>query len=183
MNDLGKLLLETERLILRPWKENDVKDLQEGLNNLEVSKWLAFVPYPYTLEDAKKFITSAFNSNNYEFAIVLKSENKVIGGTSLANINEEDKSASGGIWISQKYWGKGYGKEAFGKRVEFAFNDLNLEKLQNGYFKGNEKSLKMQESLGYVKNGIIKNKYVSKATGKVEDEYVTLLLKENWIRK
>ena len=41
----------------------------------------------------------------------------------------------------------------------------------------------MQESLGYIKNGIIKNKYISKATGKVEDECATLLLKKNWIRK
>lgn len=178
---MHNVVLESERLILRAWKDEDAKDLQEGLNNLEVSKWLAFVPYPYTLEDAKAFIDFTKNSNNYEFAIVLKEENKVIGGTALANI--KDKSAGGGIWINQKYWGKGYGREAFGRRVEFAFNDLNLERLENGYFKGNEKSFKMQESLGYVKNGIIKNKYISKATGKVEDEHSTLLLKENWIRK
>ena len=178
---MHNVVIETERLILRAWKDEDAKDLQEGLNNLEVSKWLAFVPYPYTLEDAKAFIDFTKNSNNYEFAIVLKEENKVIGGTALANI--KDKSAGGGIWINQKYCGKGYGREAFGRRVEFAFNDLNLERLENGYFKGNEKSFKMQESLGYTKNGIIKNKYISKATGKVEDEHATLLLKENWIRK
>lgn len=180
---MKKVVLETERLILRPWQYEDANDLVEGLNNLEVSKWLAFVPYPYTLDDAKKFIEFTFDSNNYEFAIVLKSENKVIGGIALANINEEEKSAGGGIWISEKYWGKGYGREAFGRRVEFAFNELNLEKLENGYFRGNEKSFKMQESLGYIKNGINKSKYVSKATGKVEDECKTLLLKENWIRK
>jgi ribosomal-protein-alanine N-acetyltransferase len=175
---MHNIVLETERLILRPWKYEDAKDLVEGLNNLEVSKWLAFVPYPYTLEDAKKFIEFTFNSGNYEFAIVLKSENKVIGGTALAHI--KDNSAGGGIWLNRKYWGKGYGKEAYGKRVEFAFNDLNLEKLENGYFKGNEKSFKMQESLGYKRNGINKNKYVSRSTGKVEDEYKTLLLKEDW---
>ena len=177
---MHKVVLNSERLILRAWNDSDINDLVEGLNNIEVSKWLAFVPYPYTKEDAKKFIEYAKESNNYEFAIVLKKENKVIGGTALANI--KDKTAGGGIWINAKYWGKGYGKEAFNKRIEFAFENLGLDKLQNGYFKGNEKSFKMQENLGYIKNGIIKDKFISKATGKVEDEYLTLLLKENWKR-
>lgn len=177
---MHKVVLNSERLILRAWNDSDINDLVEGLNNIEVSKWLAFVPYPYTKEDAKKFIEYAKESNNYEFAIVLKKENKVIGGTALANI--KDKTAGGGIWINAKYWGNGYGKEAFNKRIEFAFDNLGLDKLQNGYFKGNEKSFKMQESLGYIKNGIIKDKFISKATGKVEDEYLTLLLKENWKR-
>lgn len=177
---MHKVVLNSARLILRAWNNSDINDLVEGLNNIEVSKWLAFVPYPYTKEDAKKFIEYATKSNNYEFAIVLKEENKVIGGTALANI--KNKTAGGGIWINEKYWGKGYGKEAFNKRIEFAFDNLGLDKLQNGYFKGNEKSFKMQESLGYIKNGIIKDKFISKATGKVEDEYLTLLLKENWKR-
>ena len=180
---MNHVILESERLILRPWKEDDANDLQEGLNNLEVSKWLAFSPYPYTINDAKLFINFAQNTNDYEFAIVLKEENKVIGGTSLSNISKIHKTAGGGIWINQKYWGKGYGKEAFGKRIEFAFNDLNLRKLENGYFKGNERSFRMQESFGYKKEGIRRKKFICMATGKEEDEYLTGLLKEEWIKK
>ena len=40
------MILETKRLILREWNLDDVDDLVEGLNNIEVSKWLGFVPYP-----------------------------------------------------------------------------------------------------------------------------------------
>ncbi len=60
--------LETERLILREWKDEDINDLIEGLNNLNISKWLAFVPYPYTEKDAKNYIDRTKNSNDYEFA-------------------------------------------------------------------------------------------------------------------
>ena len=42
------VILETKRLILRDWDENDIDDLVEGLNNIEVSKWLAYVPHPFT---------------------------------------------------------------------------------------------------------------------------------------
>jgi len=48
--------LETKRLILREWNKKDVNDSVQGLNNLEVSKWLALVPYPYTNKDAEKWI-------------------------------------------------------------------------------------------------------------------------------
>ena len=99
---MNQIILESERLILRPWENEDVNDLQEGLNNLEVSKWLAFVPYPYTTDYARAFINFAQNTNDYEFAIVLKEESKVIGGTSLSNISNIHKTAGGGIWISQK---------------------------------------------------------------------------------
>lgn len=180
---MNQIILESERLILRPWENEDVNDLQEGLNNLEVSKWLAFVPYPYTTDYARAFINFAQNTNDYEFAIVLKEESKVIGGTSLSNISNIHKTAGGGIWISQKYWGKGYGQEAFGKRIEFAFECLNLRKLENGYFEGNEKSFRMQEHFGYKKEGIRRKKFVCMATGKIEDECLTGLLKEEWIRK
>lgn len=48
--------LHTKRLILREWQKSDVDDLVEGLNNFEVSKWLAYVPYPYTKEHAERWI-------------------------------------------------------------------------------------------------------------------------------
>ena len=48
--------IETSRLILRDWKSNDLHDLVEGLNNLEVARWLAMVPHPYTQEHAAKWV-------------------------------------------------------------------------------------------------------------------------------
>ena len=77
--------IESKRLILRNWEDSDVKDIVEGLNNIEVAKWMASVPYPYTENDAKKFIEYAKSQDEnvkISLAIVLKSSNKVIGGTS-----------------------------------------------------------------------------------------------------
>ena len=73
-----------KRLILRSWKDEDVEDLVEGLNNINVSKWLSSVVYPYTKKDAEGFIAyakeSEKNKHNIMLAIVLKENNKVIGG-------------------------------------------------------------------------------------------------------
>lgn len=173
--------LETERLILREWQEDDVNDLVEGLNNINVSRWLAFVPYPYTEKDAKEYIERTKNSIDYEFAIVLKSEKKVIGNVTLNAISKVHGTAGGGIWLNEKYHGNGYGIEAFNKRIDFAFNELGLRKLENGYFNGNEASKRMQEKLGYMSEGCRRKKFISMATGNIEDENINGLLKEEWI--
>ena len=181
--------LNTQHLILRPWQEKDSEDLMTGLNDFQVSKWLAYIPYPYTLKDAKRWIDYCQNSGEdnesstyYEFAIVLKKKNKVIGGTGLDLIDlNQGISGGGGIWLNRKYHGLGYGKEAFGKRIEFAFKDLGLSKLENGFFPGNEASWRMQESFGYKIETLIKEKYLCLADGKLKDEYHTVLLLKDWI--
>lgn len=179
---MEKYVIETERLILRQWKSEDVNDLVEGLNNINVSKWLAGAPYPYTIDDAKYFINKTIEGDLYNFAIVLKDENKVIGGTQISNISYANGTAGGGIWLNEKYQGKGYGTEAFGARIKYAFEVLGLRRLENGYFKENEKSHMMQLKFGYKDEGIKRKKFISQATGNVEDEYITGLLREEWIK-
>ena len=73
--------------------------------------------------------------------------------------------------------GHGYGTEAFGARIKYAFEELGLRRLENGYFKENEKSHKMQLKFGYKDEGIRRKRFVSRGTGKIEDEYITGLLK------
>ena len=177
------VVIETERLILRQWNMNDIDDMVEGLNNINVTKWLAGAPFPYTNEDAKHFVQKTIDNNLFNFAIILKSENKAIGGTQLTNVDLFNCTAGGGIWISEKYWGKGYGSEAFGARIKYAFEVLGLRRLENGYFKENEKSHKMQLKFGYKDEGIKRQKFVSRGSGKIEDEYITGLLKEEWIKQ
>ena len=173
--------IETKRLLLRQWNINDIYDIVEGLNNINVSKWLAGAPFPYTIEDAKSFVQKTIDNDLYNFAIILKNENKVIGGTQITNISYDNGTAGGGIWINEKYQGNGFGTEAFGARIKYAFEILGLRRLENGYFKGNEKSHQMQLKFGYKDEGIRRKRFLSKATGNIEDEYITGLLKDEWI--
>ena len=145
--------IESKRLILRNWEDSDVKDIVEGLNNIEVSKWMA----------------------------VLKSSNKVIGGTEIRNINKKDGTCGGGIWLNEKYQKNGYGTEAFSSRNRYCFDILGLRRIENGYFKGNDKSHNMQLKLGYKDEGVRRKKYFCLATNEYVDECVTGLLKEEFI--
>ena len=178
-------MIESERLILRSWKMEDTSDIVEGLNNINVSKWMATVPFPYTENDAINFINYALEvekeGKGYMFAIVLKEENKVIGGTTLTSINKKDGTVGGGIWLNEKYQKNGYGSEAFSMRIKFAFEELGLRRMENGYFPGNDKSEQMQLRLGYKNEGMRRKKFLCLATNQYVDEYITGLLKEDFI--
>lgn len=165
----------------------DVEDLVAGLNNLGVAQWLAFVPYPYTRKDAEAWINRCRDSAeararrpSYDFAIELKSEKKVVGGISLDRINAIHGTAGGGLWINAQYHGKGYGREAFGAKIRFAFQELKLRRLESGFFKGNVRSWRMQQKFGYKLEGVKRKAFRCMADGKLKDEWITGLLKIEW---
>ena len=176
--EVKKMIIETDRLILREWKMSDIEDNVEGLNNFNVTKNLT-VKFPYTKQDAICFIEKHRNNDeeNYYFAIQLKNENKVIGGTAIL-VDKHNMIGKGGIWINEKYLGKGYGTEVWIARAKFAFENLSLKKLQNGYFEFNEISWKMQKKVGYKIVGEKTN--FSKALNQKVKEIVTELTKSEF---
>jgi RimJ/RimL family protein N-acetyltransferase len=182
------MVLETERLILREYELSDADDIVEGLNNIEVSKYLANVPYPYTKANAERYIKSCQsevteNRTDYNWVIVLKSENKVIGAVSLQRVNRlHGVAGGGGIWLNKNYHGKGYAVEAYSKRTEFAFETLGLRRIDNGYFEGNVHSAKLHQKLGYKIEGMRREAFICAANGQIVNEITVGLLKSEWVR-
>ena len=105
----------TNRLLLRPWKIEDCEDLYEYGKDEEVRPNVGGKPNK-SVEESKKII-EMFIKNNDSYAIVLKEENKVIGGIGLHNkvIDErvqELEQREIGYVLNPKYWGNGYVPEA-----------------------------------------------------------------------
>jgi [ribosomal protein S5]-alanine N-acetyltransferase len=178
--------LITPRLILRPGTKKDINDVVEGINNLNVSKWLLVVPYPYERKDAIFWINKNIklrkkkDKSNLNFFIELKKEKKVIGGIGLSEINSYTGNATIGYWISEKYWQKGYGSEALNAVLNHAFEKLKLRRINADVFFGNPSSGKLLEKFGGVQEGIKRKARRSKANGKIYDEIVYGILKEDW---
>ena len=102
--------LETKRLILRKPRKSDWKDLVNGMNNLNISKNLEVVPFPYKKKDAKDFIKNKIkkwnkkDQDDFSFFIELKSEKKMIGAIGLHQVEKFNGLATTGSWINEKYW-------------------------------------------------------------------------------
>mgnify|MGYP001462704609 CR=1 FL=1 len=178
--------IETKRLILREPKLSDWKDLVEGVGEYDVSKMTLTIPYPYGKQEAEIFLKKVIkkgktkDKENYLFAIELKSEKKVIGSIGIHRINFFSGVGTTGSWINKKYWRNGYMTEAKIAINDFAFNKLKLRRLNSEVFTDNKASNATQIKMGYKLEGTRKKAVRSLASGKIHDENVYGLMKEDW---
>ncbi|MBW9154240.1 GNAT family N-acetyltransferase [Clostridium estertheticum] len=144
--------LVTNRLILREWKESDSADLYEYAKSELVGPSAGW-PSHKNEEDSKGIIRM-FIENNETYAVVLKSENKVIGGIGLHNRKPDDslsdlKQKEIGYVLNPKYWGNGFIPEAVNYLIKYGFNELNLDLIWCGHFDFNSKSKRVIEKCGF----------------------------------
>ncbi len=178
-----EIIIESERLVLRPWKLEDAEASKRGLDDYDVAKNLT-VPFPYTIENARAYIKKTIDKPNtlksMRFAITLKGSGEVIGGTSI-DVNDENV-ATGGIWLNKNFHGKGFGTEAMRARAKFCFEVLKVDYLDNGFLEGNEASWHMQEKIGYKKTGEIADNNCPARGGKTK-EIKTKLVESDFVKE
>lgn len=177
------MILETERLILRPWEESDANDLFQYASAPEVGPNAGW-PVHTSVENSREIIKSVFSSPD-TYAIVLKETMQPVGSIGLmigsaSNIGIPDTEAEIGYWIGVPYWGQGLIPEAVQEIMRHGFDDLNLEKMWCGYFDGNTKSQRVQEKCGFRYHHT-KEKVPCALEGVFRTEHITCLSKEEWL--
>jgi ribosomal-protein-alanine N-acetyltransferase len=178
--------LETKRLILRKPRLSDWKDIVEGIGDLKISKNLSHVPYPYSKKDAEDWIKKTIkkwskkDKKDYSFVIELKCERKIIGSLGIHDIDTINKVCGTGSWLNKKYQRKGFMTEAKIAINNFAFDKLKMRRMETTVFRGNKASNFTQKRVGYKFEGMQRKKRLSKSTGRIHDENMYGLLKEDW---
>jgi ribosomal-protein-alanine N-acetyltransferase len=153
--EIGKLVIETERLVLRPFRQSDLHDFNEYASVPGVGE-MAGWKHHETIEKTKE-ILDMFIKEDKTFAIVFKKNNKVIGSIGVEQYGLEDKLTEFngyygreiGYVLSKDYWGKGIMPEAVEAVINYLFNDLNLDFLTCGYYDFNNQSKRVQEKCGF----------------------------------
>jgi [ribosomal protein S5]-alanine N-acetyltransferase len=181
--------LTTKRLVLREVTPKDAKDLIGTINNINISKWLLVVPYPYTMKDARWWINHCKEASKekprkrYNFFIELKGNSSIIGAVGLTNVDRFQGTATIGYWLSQDFWRQGIMREAVIAVLDYAFGKLKLRRINVEAFAGNEGSNGLIKKLGFRYEGLRKEVCRCKATGKIHDEYIYGLLRREWKSK
>lgn len=161
-------ILESERLILRPFKIQDAKETLEF--DFRKTK---------TLNDAKKWIKNSVSQDSFFLAIFLKEDNKVIGFIELCHLNWWDfKAGEIGYHLNKRYWGNGYATECSRTLIDYCFNKLKFHKVYADTDPDNKASQRVLGKLGFKLEGIIRDKRIVK--GKWIDELDYGLLKKEW---
>ncbi len=158
MNAIFKIngkIIKTSRLILRTFKQSDLDDFYEYASVDGVGEMAGWKHHESKDETQK--ILDMFIKEDKTFAIVDKSNNKVIGSLGIEMYGMEDKLTEFdtyqgreiGYVLSKEYWGKGLILEAVNAVIDYLFNDLNLDFLLCGYYKFNTQSKRVQEKCGF----------------------------------
>jgi RimJ/RimL family protein N-acetyltransferase len=178
--------LETPRLILRPWAEEDAPALYENAKDPEIGPITGW-PAHRSVDESRQVIRDVLSVRE-NYAIILKRHalvNRPIGCVALmlgqtSSIGLPDDEGEIGYWIGRRWWGRGLMPEAVIELMRHAFVDLGLAAVWCGYDEGNDKSRRVQEKVGLKPHHVLKDR-VRPVMGDVKTEYLARLTREEWV--
>jgi RimJ/RimL family protein N-acetyltransferase len=158
------IVLQTERLLLRPPVAADISRFVPLLNDFDVSKNLATVPHPYTEDDGCAWVVRAcgerLRGESYPFVVMDKSRSELVGMCSV----HPRLNFMLGYWIAKADWGKGYATEAVRRVAKFAFEELGPNELCASWIQDNPASGRVLEKIGCKPDGTVEKNCLSRGT-------------------
>ena len=152
---LNGKIIETERLVLRPFKWDDLDDFF-GYASVEGVGEMAGWPH-HENKDKSKEILTRFIDEDKTFALVLKETGRVVGSLGVEFYGAEDKLTEFdgykgreiGYVLAKDQWGKGLMAEAVSAVINHLFDEMDLDFLTCGYYDFNNQSKRVQEKCGF----------------------------------
>lgn len=165
----GTKLIETNRLILRKITMNDSNDLFINWgSDIKTNEFLTFKCHE-SEDTTKKMINywlKKYQNNGYEWGIVLKDTNEMIGIIS-ADTSYKYSTIEIGYSISSKYWNNGYTTEAIKEIINYLFKECNYKIIEAIIPSDNIASIKVAEKCDMKLEAILKDRYKDKINGKI----------------
>jgi len=170
-------VLETPRLLLRPFALSDAPEVQRLAGAPEVADTTLNLPHPYGEGVAEAWISghaARFASGEgVNYAITLRGAGALVGSISLL-VTRRHRRAELGYWLGVPFWSRGYMTEAAGALVEHGFSLLDLHKIEATHMTRNPASGRVMEKIGMAREGLLRGHVLK--NGSPEDLVVYGLL-------
>ena len=180
--DISSIILYTERLTLRPWKQEDLKDLFEYASVPGVGEMAGWEHHADA--QVSQIILDDFISGKKTFA--LDCNGKVIGSLGIEKYDEErfpefaeKRCREIGYVLAKPYWGKGLMPEAVREVLRWLFEDEKLDVVFCGHYLRNTQSARVQEKCGFHHYDFGKHET---RMGTIEDDEINILTREEWVK-
>ncbi len=152
--DITDTIIETPRLVLRPWKETDLADFYEYASVDGVGEPAGWKHHE-SIEKTKEILQKFIDSKN-DFALELKRNRKVIGSFGIKPSWANDSKYANlkvkeiGYVLSKDYWGQGLMPEAVKAVTKYFFDVIGLDAITVGHFVDNTRSKRVIEKCGFT---------------------------------
>jgi RimJ/RimL family protein N-acetyltransferase len=173
--------LPTARLLLRPFAQADAQALFALQSNARVLRYWDAPPWKERAR-AERFIAScaqmAQEGTGARLAIERAADRAFIGWCCLVQWNPDHRSARMGYCLDEPAWGQGFATEAAAALLHWAFDSLDLNRVQAETDTRNTASSRVLEKLGFVREGMLREDCI--VNGEVSDSWVYGLLRRDW---
>lgn len=167
---------------IRKWELSDAADLAAVISNKKVQDNLRDgLPYPYTQEDGKEYISAMLSAKEDEtFAFAIVADGKVIGSIGcFRQGNIHRRTAELGYYIAEEYWGRGIMTEAVMQICQYVFGRSDILRIYAEPFAHNAASCRVLEKAGFQYEGTLRSNAVK--NGEVVDMRMYSLLKTEFL--
>ena len=178
----GTKTIETQRIILRQFKEEDALDMfNNWASDDEVTRYLTW-PTHSDIEVSKTilkmWIDEYSSQENYNWAIEIKGNGSVVGAIGLMNIDNDIENCEIGYCISGDLWNKGIMTEAFSAVINFAFKEVGFERITGRHHVDNVASGQVMEKCGLKYEGTLRKIHKINTGSLVDCKYYSILKEE-----
>ena len=152
--------IATERLILRKMRVDDVEDMYDYAKRDELTKYLLWYSHESKkhTKDYLKYITKKYRAGEFfDWAIEEKESGRMIGTCGFTSIDPTHRTGEIGYVINPDFKGRGYAPEAARAIVEFGFYELELNRIEARFMKGNDPSLRVMQKIGMIFEGYLRD--------------------------
>ncbi|WP_143319806.1 GNAT family N-acetyltransferase [Clostridium sp. HBUAS56010] len=159
MNHLGTVVLETDRLILRPFQQEDAKDMYNNWASSEaVTKyvtWPAHESMDQTEMILKIWVKNYVDPKCYQWCLEYKENGEAIGSMGVVGMDETIDAVEIGYCIGESYWHRGITTEALRAVVQFLFEKAECNRISARHDTKNPNSGKVMNKAGLQYEGTL----------------------------
>ena len=150
--------LKSKLVRLRQLRHKDMQTMARLVTE-QVVRYLVHVPYPYEIEDARRFINKSRRNFQLkkEQTFAIEFVGNLVGVISLQKIDRVNKNAQISYWIGKSYWNLGIATESINLLIHYAFCVLRLHKVYANVLDNNRASIRVLEKNGLKKEGVLKH--------------------------
>lgn len=160
MQHKGTVRLETERLILRPFEEEDIdaafRNWTSDVKVTEFLRWPTHGSVEITERVLKSWIEAYDDPSYYQWAIEVKELGEPIGTISVVGMDEKTEKVHIGYCIGSKWWHQGYTSEAFAAIIRFFFEEVRAKRMESQHDPENLNSGAVMKKCGLVYEGTLR---------------------------
>ncbi|MFX0074813.1 MAG: GNAT family N-acetyltransferase, partial [Candidatus Hermodarchaeota archaeon] len=175
-------MIKGSRIKFAPLDRKHIDLFLKWFNDPEITQYLIMYK-PITRDwEEEWFDVLKHKEDSVYFSILLLDSEKVIGNCAIHDINSKNRKCSCGITIGEKeYHSKGYGTEAMKMLVKYAFDTLNMNRIELTVYDFNIRAYKSYQKAGFIEEG--RKRQARYHNGKYYDEIIMGILREDWEKK